>query len=163
MRSNSAGGITAPVGLFGELMMTIRVRGVMAASTCSARSAETVGGLGGHEHGLAAGELDDVREADPVRRGNDDFVALFDQRADGVVDGVLAADGDDAFARARRSCRVARVPVADGLAQRRDARGRRVLGAIRARSASMAACLMCSGVGKSGSPGPKSTTSTPWL
>src|ERR1700683_3443297 len=29
------------------------------------------------------------------------------------------------------------------------------------RNAWTAACLMCSGVGKSGSPGPKSTTSTP--
>ena len=36
-RANSLGGITAPVGLLGELAMTIFVLGVMACSTWEAR------------------------------------------------------------------------------------------------------------------------------
>ena len=94
--------------------------------------AEIVFGLRGHKHGLASRVLHDVRVAHPIGRGNDHLVARTHQRAGGVENRVLTAGGHDAFRRlkCRRRAQICRMPVANGLAQRRDSRRRGVLRAI---------------------------------
>ena len=73
--SNSSGGITPPEGLLGELAMTMRVFGVITFSMVGGAQHEAVFGVVVHNHRRAASVLHDVGIADPVGRGDDDFVA----------------------------------------------------------------------------------------
>ena len=80
-----------PVGLQGELRMTTRVRGPIAASSGSARMVKRVGAVGRHlDHG-GAREAHLLGEAHPARRGQDDLVALFEERQRDLEERPLAA------------------------------------------------------------------------
>ena len=85
------------------------------------------GGLVGRQlDHRAAGEAHGLGVGRPVRRREQHLVAGVDERGDGVVDGVLAAVGDDDL---RRGDLVAGVPQrlrGDGLLQLGQAAGRRV-------------------------------------
>ena len=71
--------------------------------------------------------LHDVRKTHPARSRNDDLVALLNQHAYHIEDGVLAAHADDAFRRLERRMQFALVPRADRFTQRRNAPRGRVL------------------------------------
>ena len=84
--------------------------------------AEAFFGAGLHNNRLAAGVFHDVGIADPVGRGDDDFVAGFESgRLTAIEDGMLAADVDDALLGFVGGAEFALVPVADGFAQGHDA------------------------------------------
>ncbi len=111
-RSNATGGIAGRIENkqfrsrcdgFGN------VRGANGKAVSSARL---------HVHGSRAGVLHDVRIADPIWRGNDDFVAGLREHADNVKNGMLAADVGDAFFRFVVGTKFALVPRADCFAQR---------------------------------------------
>ena len=129
-RANSFGGITAPVGLLGELAMTILVFGVMACSTCEARKMKKSSARVGAKTGVPPAYFTDVRVADPIGSADDHFIAGIDERADGVEDGVLAADVYHALGRLVGRFEILRVPIANRLAEGCDARDWSVLGAV---------------------------------
>ena len=58
---------------------------------------EAVLDAGRERHGNAAGHLGERRVADEARLGNEHLFAGIDEGADGVVDGLRAADGDENF------------------------------------------------------------------
>src|SRR5882757_1443134 len=78
----------------------------------------------------ASGVLDDIRVADPIRSGNNDFIALLYENTDHVEDRVLAADINDTFFWLVVRFQFALVPGADGFAQGHDPAGCGVLGVI---------------------------------
>ena len=121
MRANSLGGITAPVGLLGRIGDDhFGFRGHDLFDFRGAQHEGIVFTRFGEDRD-AAGIFHHVRIADPVGRADDDFVAGIDERADGVEDGVLAADVDYTFGRRVGRFELRFVPVANGLAQRQDA------------------------------------------
>ena len=146
--------------MLGEFRMNSRVRGVMAARSCSGVTLNSVLSVVSRMTGVGAGELDHFRIAQPIRRGNDHFIAFLAGGEDDVVAGMLAAAGDDDLTGLVSEAVFAFELVGDGLAQFRDAAGGRVFREPSV-SALMAASLMCCGVSKSGSPAPKPTTSWP--
>ena len=81
---------------------------------------EAVGRIGHHGHRSRAGVQDHVRIADPVRRGNEHFIAGAEQRAKRVEDGVFAAHRHDALRHRVGRAELRRVPLADGFTQRAD-------------------------------------------
>ena len=124
--------------------------------------AEALRLVGQHRHRHAAGELDRLGIRGPERRGHDHFVARIAQRRERVVDGLLAAVGDEHLRGGHLVARVALGLDRERLAQFGQARRRRVAVVLRvAAAAATAASTMASGVGKSGSPAPKPTTSSP--
>ena len=92
--------------------------------------AEACGSLGGRKDRLAIRNLDDVRITNPVRRWNQDFVALLDKSHDSVIKRVLAADADDGFTGLVGTAQLLRMPSANSFTKRRDPGSRGVLGAI---------------------------------
>src|SRR5258708_3522556 len=52
-----------------------------------------------HEHRLAAVDEHHIGIADPIRRGDDDLVALVERGQEGVVENLLAASADDRLRR----------------------------------------------------------------
>ena len=85
-----------------------------------------VGGVEDHRPG--PGELGHLGVAQPVRRGDDHFVAGLTGGVDGVETGVLAAAVDDDLPRLVLDAVIALELVGDRLAKLRDAAARRVLG-----------------------------------
>ena len=85
-----------------------------------------VGGL--DDDGLGAGHLHHLRVAQPVGRGDDDFVAFLAGGEDDVEAGVFAAAGDDDLRGLVGEAVLAFVLVGDGLAQLGDAGGGGVFG-----------------------------------
>ena len=75
------------------------VCGVIARSSCSGVSRKPFSMLGLDDDGPGIGEQHDVGIADPVGRGDDDFVARVERRHHGVVDHGLAARRDEALRR----------------------------------------------------------------
>src|SRR5580765_5738986 len=92
--------------------------------------AEAVFGTCLHVNWRATGILDDVGVADPIRGGNDDFIALLYEDADDVEDRVLSADVDDTFLWLVVGFQFTLVPGADGFAEGHDPAGGGVLGEI---------------------------------
>ena len=88
--------------------------------------AKPVGRIGHHRHRRCAREENDIRIGDPVGCGNQNFVALFQQRAECIKERVLAADGHDAFRHRVGRAELRRVPFANRIAQRADAARRSV-------------------------------------
>jgi len=87
------------------------------------------GFVGGVEnHRLGPGELGHLRVAQPIRRGDDHFVAGLAGGIDDVEAGMFAAAVDDDLAWLVLDAVVALELVGDSLAQFRDAAARRVLG-----------------------------------
>ena len=117
--------------------------------------------VGLDEHALAARIVHDVFVGHPVGHRDDDFIARIDQRLGVVEQHVLAAHRDDALGRLVIGAELGLVPVDDSLLRSRPFRPAGVYLVKFALMAAMPACLMLSGVGKSGSPALKSTTSTP--
>ena len=74
-------------------------------------------------HRLRARELHHFRIAQPIRRGDDDFVAFLAGGEDDVVAGMFAAAGHDDLRRFVSQAVLAFEFVGDGLAQFRDAAG----------------------------------------
>ena len=69
--------------------------------------------VGEHVDRHAAGEADRLGVGRPVRRRQDDLVAGVEQRREGLVDGLLAAVGDQHLAGVDVVARVARRLVGD--------------------------------------------------
>ena len=90
----------------------------------------------------------------------DDFVAGAEQAHRRVVERLLPTRRDDHVRRRVVDAIVRAIPVADRLFELLRAGVGRVFGEIGV-DRCCAAAEMCGGVGKSGSPAPKSTTSTP--
>ena len=93
-----------------------------------------------HLHGDPAGEADRLRVGRPVRRGQQDLVARVEQGGEGLVDGLLAAVGDQHLAGGNGQAGVAPGLRRDRVAQLGKARGRGV--AVVAR---VEAGLLCRG------------------
>ena len=93
---------------------------------------QVAGGLvGDHVDRHAAGQLDRLGVGGPVRGRHDDLVAGVQQGREGVVDGLLAAVGDQYLVRRDRHAGVAQRLVRDRLLQLRQPAGRRVLVVLR--------------------------------
>ena len=122
---------------------------------------EAVLRIGPREHRRRLGQLDLLGERRPVRGVRDDFVARAEQRERRVVERLLAARGDDDLGLLVLDAVVGAVPVADRALQVGDAGDRRVAREIAVDRGAGPASLIASGVGKSGSPAPKSMTSIP--
>ena len=162
MASTSSTGYTAPVGFDGDTNMSAFVRSVTAASSCSTVDAEAGRLVGRQDHRHAAGERDRLGVGGPERRRQQHLVARVEQGGEGVVDGVLAAVGDEHLAGRRPGGR------SRGGSCRRSPRlssGSPPAGVYLwfcgSRQASTAASTMWAGVGKSGSPAPKPMTGSP--
>ena len=117
---------TAPVGLDGEHHSSTLVRSVRAASSCSTVGRKSASGPHGDDDGHTAGERDRLGVGRPVRRGQQHLVARVEQRGEGLVDGLLAAVGDEHLRRGDLEAGVAQRLRGDRLAQLREARGGRV-------------------------------------
>ncbi len=89
--------------------------------------AESVGRIGHHRDRRRAGVLHHIRIADPIRRGDQDFVACLQKAAERVENGVLAAHRHDAFRHRIGRSELRRVPLADRFAQGTNSRRGRVL------------------------------------
>ena len=113
-----------------------------------------------HDDRRAVAEQHHLGIGHPVGRRDDHLVAGIERRQHGVEDDLLAARGDDGLRRLVVEAMVALHLGADRLAQRRRAGHRGVLVSL-AWMALMAASLMWSGVGKSGSPAARPITSLP--
>ena len=159
-RVRSSSEMSAPVGLHGELMMMPRVRGVIASRIGPRANREAVLGARADEYRRRFGQLDLLGQRRPVRRVGDDLVAGVEQRERRVEQRLLAAGADDDLVLVVLDAVVEPVAIADRAPQLRDPADRRVFREIavdrrvrgrvdRARRA------------KSGSPAPKSITSTP--
>ena len=116
------------MGLLGELRTNSRVFGVMAARSCSGVTLNSVLSRGLDNHRLGAGELDHFRIAQPIRRGNDDFVARLARGENDVVAGMFAAARDDDLRRLVGEAVLALEFGGDGLAQFGNAAAGRVFG-----------------------------------
>ena len=110
--------------------------------------------------GSAVGQFDHVGIGDPVRCGNDRFIARIQDGAADVVAGLLGAARYENLIRRIVERIVALELVDNGLLEFSGAVDSRVFG-LPAAMASMAAALMWSGVSKSGSPEPSPMTSRP--
>ena len=107
-RPVAAGEITPPVGLHGELTITARVRGVIAASIALGVDGEAVGARSRDFDDRGAGEAHLLGDAHPGRRVHDDLLPLLEERQGELEERPLAADRDQRLvgaSRARRSCR----------------------------------------------------------
>ena len=109
-------------------------------------------GLG--DDGDAAAHPNDLGIADPIGRGNDHLVAGVHQRADGEIDVVLGAGGDDHLRGGVVKAAVLLHPLADGLFQLDDAGGGGVFGFIFGKGTN-AGLFDVVGGGKIGLPCPK--------
>ena len=90
---------TEPVGLPGELRMMSFVAGVIASRNWSGVILNPFCFPGRDDHRRGVGELDHFGIAQPVRRGNDDFVARLASGEDDVVTGMFRAAVDDDLRR----------------------------------------------------------------
>ncbi len=111
-------------------MMIILVFGVRRALDHGRVQLEPFGLVGIDEHARRARVIHDVFVGDPVRNGNDDFVAGIDQGLHQVEDRVLAADGDHGFFGRIIGAVIGLVAPADGLLQLLDSAGIRVFGEV---------------------------------
>ena len=71
----------------------------MAFWSCRAGHAKIRVLGGGHNDRIAPHQAHLIGIARPIRRGNDGFVSVFDQRDDGVKNGLLGAAGDNDLRR----------------------------------------------------------------
>jgi hypothetical protein len=121
---------------------------------------ETVLGMRADDDRRGLGELDLLDERRPARHVRDHFVARAEQHHDGVEERLLAAGRDDDLAR--RVLDAVVLTIAAAIARFRSSVPELVVYFVKCASmAALAASEMCAGVGKSGSPAPKSITSTP--
>ncbi len=107
-------------------------------------------GAGEHLDGSAVGEADGLGVRGPVRRGQQHLVTRVHHGLEGLVDGLLAAVGDDDLAGGDLETGVAQRLRGDRLAQRRKTRSGRVPVARRVGQRSAAASTMNCGVAKVG-------------
>ena len=121
------------------------------------------GGLVGHDLDRdAAGQPDRLRVGRPVGRGEDDLVARVEEGGERVVEGLLAAVGDEHLARRDLVAGVAQGLGRDGRLAARAARRPGCSGATAGRRRPRSRPRRCSpGVGKSGSPAPNPMTGRP--
>ena len=105
--------------------------GVRAASSWSTVTRKPVGPSVGSTTEHAAGQRDRLGVGRPVRRREQHLVAGVEQRLEGVVDGVLAAVGDEHLAGQHLVARVAERLGGDGLLQLGQAAGGRVAVVLR--------------------------------
>ena len=112
--------------VFGGDIGTSRIGRRIKDDGLGARGDGLLNGFGSHaeifcfagleKNDLAAGILNDVFEADPVRDGKDDFVAVIDEDLHSIEEGVLFAGGEDGFVDGVIGAEVAGVAVDNGLA-----------------------------------------------
>ena len=129
--STSSTGYTAPVGLLGDTNSSALVRSVTAASSWSTVTRKPVVSSVGSTTGTPPDERDRLGVGGPVRRREEHLVAGVEERGEGVVDGVLAAVGDEHLAGLHVEAGVAQRLDGDGLLQLGQAAGRRVLVVLR--------------------------------
>ena len=120
MAASSSSSSTRPVGLFGELMSRMRVAGVTAASSTSARQPPIVVRIERHRNRPSARQLDHRPVGDPGWLGDQHIDARFDEGQGRLEQRLLAARGDDDTAvRLDLDAVVVAQLVGDRLAQRR--------------------------------------------
>ena len=102
--------------------------GPLGAGRLELLDADQVAGalVGHHGHRDAARQRDGLRVGGPVRRGHEDLVAGVEQGGEGLVDGLLAAVGDQHLGRLDAEAAVPRGLGRHGLAQLGQAGGRGV-------------------------------------
>ena len=83
---------------------------------------------GRNDHRIGSGQSDHVGVADPIRRGNQHFVARLTSGQDGIVTGVLGAIADHDLAGAIAQFIIGGQLFGDGLTQLGNAGTRRVFG-----------------------------------
>ena len=120
MASRSALVRTPPVGLAGELITSIRVRGVTSEAS-SSRSSRKSFSIADRDGTGVAPTNRVMRLVDRVSRvRNEDLVARVDEPQDRVEHHALPADGDEHAVRRDREALAGRRVLGDRLAQRRD-------------------------------------------
>ena len=103
MRSSTSRGYTAPVGLFGLITTSARVRGVISDSISSGSGLKAVLGTAAVVHGTSAVERHGRRPQRIVGRRHQHFVAVVQQRPQRHVDELGGAIADeDGLGGARR-------------------------------------------------------------
>ncbi len=159
--ARSSSEISAPVGLPGELMMMpLRLRRDRRQERVGPE-AEAVLGMRMHDHRRRFGELDLLDQRRPAGHVRDHFVARSEQHHGGVVERLLAAGGDDDLARRELDAVILAI-ARNATAFLSSSVPELVVYFVKFASiAALAASPMWRGVGKSGSPAPKSTTSMP--
>ena len=124
--STSAGGYTAPVGLLGETKSSALVRGVRAASSWSTVTRKPSTSVVGSTTGTPPPSAIVSGYVVQYGAGQEHLVARVAQHLEGVVDGVLAAVGDEHLGGGDVETRVALGLVRDRLAELGLARRRAV-------------------------------------
>ena len=98
--AQSCASSTPPLGMEGDISSMARVRGPMAARSASRSRRQAAAGREDERHLArhAAGQPHPVQKPRIGRVGDDDLVADFDRRQQGIEDAGQAAGGDDAVA-----------------------------------------------------------------
>ena len=161
-RRSSARVYTAPVGLHGEQRMRPRVSLLLARSRSRALTLRPHSRSPGTSTGSARREMHDLRIGDPGRRGNQHPILGPEQREAGVEDRLLRSRAhDDLVGIDRPPTRHPAHVLRDRLRAARRCRHWADSGSGPSGSPECRPARAGAGVSKSGSPTPRSSTSSP--